>query len=38
MRRLICCEYHEDSQTIELRYPDYSFTSNFRDSSKITSR
>ena len=22
MRRLICCEYHEDSQTVELRYTD----------------
>ena len=20
MKRLICCEYHEDSQTVELRY------------------
>ena len=22
MRRLICCKYHEDSQTVELRYTD----------------
>ena len=22
MRRLICCAYHEDSQTVELRYTD----------------
>ena len=22
MRTLICCEYHEDSQTVELRYTD----------------
>ena len=22
MRRLICCEYHEDSETVELRYTD----------------
>jgi len=22
MRRLICCEYHEDSQAVELRYTD----------------
>lgn len=22
MRRLICCEYHEDSQTVEMRYTD----------------
>ena len=22
MRRLICCEYHEDSESVELRYTD----------------
>lgn len=22
MRKLICCAYHEDSQTVELRYTD----------------
>ena len=22
MRRLICCEYHEDSQAVKLRYTD----------------
>ena len=22
MRRLICCEYHEDSETVKLRYTD----------------
>ena len=22
MRQLICCEYHEDSETVELRYTD----------------
>ena len=22
MRKLICCEYHEDSETVELRYTD----------------
>ena len=22
MRRLICCKYHEDSETVELRYTD----------------
>ena len=22
MRRLLCCEYHEDSESVELRYTD----------------
>ncbi len=22
MRRLICCDYHEDSESVELRYTD----------------